>query len=87
MTSIAMIAGMLPTAFGIGAGAAFRMPMASAVIGGLVTSTLLSLVFVPVFYSYMDDLDGWLRPRLTRLTTIAPEDRRADGKAAAERRV
>jgi HAE1 family hydrophobic/amphiphilic exporter-1 len=86
MTSIAMIAGMLPTTLGIGAGAAFRMPMATAVIGGLLTSTLLSLVFVPVFYTYMADLDRWLRPRLARLTTFGPEDRPADGKATAERR-
>jgi HAE1 family hydrophobic/amphiphilic exporter-1 len=86
MTSLAMIAGMLPTTFGIGAGAAFRMPMATAVIGGLLTSTLLSLVFVPVFYTCMADLDRWLRPRLARLTTLGPEDRRVDNQAAAERR-
>ena len=75
MTTIAMIAGMLPTALGIGAGAAFRRPMAMAVIGGLLTSTLLSLVFVPVFYSVMAQLDRWLRPHLARLTTLGPGDR------------
>ena len=56
MTTLAMIFGMLPLAFAIGAGAEMRAPMARAVIGGLVTSTLLSLVVVPVVYSYLDDL-------------------------------
>jgi multidrug efflux pump subunit AcrB len=82
MTSIAMIAGMLPTTFGVGVGAAFRMPMATAVIGGLLTSTLLSLVFVPVFYTCVSDLDRWLRPRLARLTTLGPADRDAGDTTA-----
>ncbi len=56
MTTIAMIAGMAPSAFGIGAGAEFRSPMAIAVIGGLLVSTLLSLLFVPAFFAVMDDL-------------------------------
>jgi HAE1 family hydrophobic/amphiphilic exporter-1 len=85
MTSIAMIAGMLPTTFGIGAGAAFRMPMATAVIGGLLTSTLLSLVFVPVFYTCVSDLDRWLRPRLAGLTTLGPADRDAGDTATGTR--
>lgn len=51
MTSVAMIAGMAPIALGFGADASFRQPMAIAVIGGLITSTLLSLVFVPVVFS------------------------------------
>ncbi|MDB5686786.1 MAG: Multidrug export protein, partial [Rhizorhabdus sp.] len=50
MTTIAMAAGMLPTALGIGAGSEFRQPMALAVIGGLISSTALSLIFVPVVY-------------------------------------
>jgi hydrophobic/amphiphilic exporter-1 (mainly G- bacteria), HAE1 family len=56
MTTIAMVAGMVPTALGHGDGGEFRAPMALAVIGGLIVSTLLSLVFVPSFYSVMDDL-------------------------------
>jgi multidrug efflux pump subunit AcrB len=56
MTTIAMIGGMLPSAFGLGSGGEFRAPMAIAVIGGLVSSTLLSLVFVPAVFSVMDDL-------------------------------
>jgi multidrug efflux pump subunit AcrB len=54
MTSIAMSAGMLPIALGFGADAAFRQPMAVAVIGGLITSTLLSLVVVPAAYAAME---------------------------------
>ncbi len=56
MTTIAMVAGMLPSALGIGAGGEFRSPMAIAVIGGLVVSTFLSLLFVPAFFAVMDDL-------------------------------
>jgi HAE1 family hydrophobic/amphiphilic exporter-1 len=56
MTTLAMIFGMLPLAFEIGSGAEFRAPMARAVIGGLITSTLLTLVVVPVVYTYLDDL-------------------------------
>ncbi len=56
MTTMAMIFGMLPLAFELGAGAEFRAPMARAVIGGLITSTLLTLVVVPVVYTYLDAL-------------------------------
>jgi HAE1 family hydrophobic/amphiphilic exporter-1 len=55
MTTMAMIFGMLPLAFEIGAGSEMRAPMARAVIGGLVTSTLLTLIVVPVVYTYLDD--------------------------------
>ncbi|MBL8573571.1 MAG: efflux RND transporter permease subunit [Hyphomicrobiaceae bacterium] len=56
MTTIAMAAGMLPSAYGLGDGGEFRAPMAIAVIGGLIVSTVLSLVFVPSFYIVMDDV-------------------------------
>ena len=56
MTTIAMGAGMLPIALGIGIDPSFRAPMAIAVIGGLITSTLLSLLVVPVVFTYVDDL-------------------------------
>jgi hydrophobe/amphiphile efflux-1 (HAE1) family protein len=56
MTTFAMIFGMLPVAFGLGEGAEFRAPMGQAVIGGLITSTLLTLFIVPVVYSWFDDL-------------------------------
>jgi hydrophobe/amphiphile efflux-1 (HAE1) family protein len=56
MTTVAMIAGMMPSALAIGAGGEFRAPMAIAVIGGLAVSTLLSLVFVPAFMAMIDDV-------------------------------
>ena len=56
MTTIAMVAGMLPSAYGLADGGEFRAPMAIAVIGGLIASTILSLVFVPSFYTVMDDV-------------------------------
>ncbi|MFG1479196.1 efflux RND transporter permease subunit [Xanthobacter sp. V4C-4] len=56
MTTIAMAAGMLPSAMALGDGGGFRAPMAIAVIGGLITSTVLSLVFVPAVFTVMDDL-------------------------------
>ncbi len=81
MTTLAMMAGMLPTALGLGAGAEFRQPMAIAVIGGLTTSTALSLVLVPVVYEFIDDFEKWLTPRFGRFITPrepplepAPED-------------
>jgi multidrug efflux pump subunit AcrB len=55
MTSVAMSAGMLPIALGIGADAEFRAPMAVAVIGGLISSTALSLLYVPLVYTLMED--------------------------------
>ncbi len=64
MTSVAMIAGMAPTALGIGEGSEFRQPMAIAVIGGIVTSTLLSLILVPVFYELMARFEQRLGSRL-----------------------
>ncbi len=56
MTTIAMVGGMLPSAYGLGSGGEFRAPMAIAVIGGLISSTLLSLVFVPAVFAVMDDI-------------------------------
>ncbi|MCC6771719.1 MAG: efflux RND transporter permease subunit [Gemmatimonadaceae bacterium] len=59
MTTLAMIFGMLPIALGTGEGGEFRAPMARAVIGGLITSTLLTLIVVPVVYTYFEDFAGW----------------------------
>jgi HAE1 family hydrophobic/amphiphilic exporter-1 len=64
MTTIAMIFGMLPTALGLGRGAEFRAPLATPVIGGLMLSTLLTLIVIPCFYTYFDDLASlWTRLR------------------------
>jgi HAE1 family hydrophobic/amphiphilic exporter-1 len=67
MTTAAMIMGMLPTAIGLGRGAEFRSPLAVAVIGGLIWSTLLTLVVIPVVYTLIDDLTGFLSRRRRRL--------------------
>ncbi|MGE5338379.1 MAG: efflux RND transporter permease subunit [Gemmatimonadota bacterium] len=65
MTTAAMIFGMLPLAIGLGEGAEQQAPMGRAIIGGVITSTLLTLVVVPVIYSYLDALEKrWLRRRV-----------------------
>ena len=69
MTTVAMIAGMLPTALALGSGSEFRRPMAIAVIGGLISSTALSLILVPVIYSLVDGLEQRIRPFGARLVT------------------
>jgi len=74
MTTLAMIFGMLPTALALGAGSEFRAPMADAVIGGLITSTLLTLVVVPVVYTYLDDFGSWVGAAVKRWTG-APEEK------------
>ncbi len=61
MTTMAMIAGMAPVAMAMGEGGSFRAPMARAVIGGLITSTLLTLIVVPVAYTYLDGLGSRVR--------------------------
>ncbi len=67
MTTIAMGAGMLPVALGLGAEPSFRSPMAIAVIGGLITSTFLSLLVIPVVFTYVDDLLRLLKRLVSRL--------------------
>ena len=64
MTTLAMIAGVIPVLMGLTPDAAFRLPMALVLIGGLISSTLLSLVFVPAAFSIVDDLRSWLVRRL-----------------------
>nr|WP_314628392.1 efflux RND transporter permease subunit [uncultured Janthinobacterium sp.] len=67
MTTIAMGAGMMPLALGWGADPSFRSPMAITVIGGLITSTLLSLLVVPAVFTYIDDLEHLLKRGMARL--------------------
>jgi multidrug efflux pump subunit AcrB len=78
MTTIAMAAGMMPSALAFGAGGEFRSPMALAVIGGLLFSTVLSLVFVPAMFMVMDDL-GWLIWRFGKKLVVSSEDADHDG--------
>jgi hydrophobe/amphiphile efflux-1 (HAE1) family protein len=76
MTTLAMAAGMLPSAFALGDGGEFRAPMAIAVIGGLLVSTLLSLVFVPSFFTVMDDVGRLMQRIFGRF--IGPTDEPGD---------
>ncbi len=73
MTTVAMVAGMLPVAIGFHGDNAFRGPMAVAVIGGLITSTGLTLVIVPAAFTFIDDLERWLGPKVTRLLATRPQ--------------
>ena len=76
MTTLAMVAGMVPSAMAIGDGGEFRAPMAIAVIGGLLVSTVLSLVFVPSFFTVMDDVGRfvwWIFGRFIGPTDESPE--------------
>jgi HAE1 family hydrophobic/amphiphilic exporter-1 len=79
MTTFALIAGMLPIALGTGEGAAFRAPMGVAIIGGVITSTFLTLLVIPTFYEVMDELRtkfsrkvGLAAPRTAEHPVIAP---------------
>jgi len=74
MTTFAMVFGMIPLALAIGAGAEQRAPMARAVIGGLVTSTLLTLFVVPVMYTLLDDAASWALSRRRSHRPVAPVD-------------
>ncbi len=86
MTSIAMSAGMLPSALGVGEGGSFRAPMATAVIGGIIVSTVLSLVVVPSFYLIMDDLSWLLGKLFSGLIGQKEEEAEApDAQTLAER--
>ncbi|MDO9639145.1 MAG: efflux RND transporter permease subunit [Pseudotabrizicola sp.] len=80
MTSIAMSAGMLPSALGVGEGGSFRAPMATAVIGGIIVSTVLSLVVVPAFYLIMDDLSRVLARLFSRF--VGPKEVDAEAPPA-----
>ncbi|MDP1910128.1 MAG: efflux RND transporter permease subunit, partial [Hyphomicrobium sp.] len=76
MTTLAMVAGMIPSAMALGDGGEFRAPMAIAVIGGLLVSTVLSLVFVPSFFTVMDDFGRfvwWIFGRFIGPTDESPE--------------
>ena len=71
MTTTAMIFGMLPLFFALGEGAEFRAPMARAVVGGLITSTLLTLIVVPVVYTILDDVSAWLLGRNKKVAAVS----------------
>lgn len=73
MTTIAMIAGMTPIALGMG-GDTFRQPMAIAVIGGLITSTFLSLLVVPVIFTYINMAELWVAKRIKNIHILSEDE-------------
>ena len=85
MTTLAMVAGMVPSALSLGDGGEFRAPMATGVIGGLIVSTVLSLVFVPSLYTVMDGLSRRLGRLFGRMIgqEATPRGRAAPGRATA----
>jgi multidrug efflux pump subunit AcrB len=86
MTTVAMVAGMFPVAAGWGGDADFRSPMAIAVIGGLITSTMLTLVIVPAVFTLFDDIERWMAPKAARLLAEpigSPAGRASPGHPAA----
>jgi multidrug efflux pump subunit AcrB len=62
-----MVAGMVPVMLGLHGDPSFRAPMAVAVMGGLITSTALTLVIVPAAFTLIDDLERWLAPKVSRV--------------------
>ena len=67
MTTFAMGAGMMPVAIGWGADVEFRQPMAIAVVGGLISSTFLSLLFIPPIFTIVDDIAGFFARRMSKM--------------------
>ena len=80
MTTLAMIFGMVPLAFALSEGSEMRAPMGQAVIGGVITSSLLTLVVVPVTYCYLDDLGQWMRRQFGRSAPAIASPTQAAGK-------
>ncbi|MDB5999971.1 MAG: transporter, partial [Rhizobacter sp.] len=78
MTTIAMGAGMMPIALGIGTDPSFRAPMAIVVIGGLITSTFLSLLVIPVLFTFVDDVVQWTRKITHRKQVVKAKPAVAD---------
>ena len=80
MTTVAMVAGMVPTAFSLGGDSSWRAPMGMTVIGGLILSTILTLVLVPATFSLAIGVEQWLGPKLRKgLLTYKPGDEIAPG--------
>jgi HAE1 family hydrophobic/amphiphilic exporter-1 len=84
MTTVALIAGMLPVAFGRGEGAQFRAPLGVAVIGGTITSTLLTLLVIPTVYEILDDTRGWFARKLGFRTKAKTAEHRVAGVVAGD---
>jgi multidrug efflux pump subunit AcrB len=76
MTTIAMAAGMIPTAIALSGDAAWRAPMGITVIGGLILSTVLTLLIIPAGFSLADDVEQWMAPKFKKFLTFKPGDDR-----------
>ena len=79
MTTLALIAGMIPVALGLGEGADFRAPLGRAVIGGVITSTLLTLFVIPTVYEILDGWRNWIRARVFNRPAMEPQPEPAAG--------
>ncbi|MES2494695.1 MAG: efflux RND transporter permease subunit [Pseudomonadota bacterium] len=79
MTSVAMIAGMIPIVVGLSGDGSWRAPMAVCVIGGIAMSTILTLIIVPAGFTLADDMEKWLAPRLGKLLVNNEEHKPVDG--------
>lgn len=84
MTTFALIAGMVPTALGSGEGSQFRAPLGIAVIGGVITSTLLTLIAIPTFYEVLDEMRVWLSGKFGIKVTQATAEHPVPPKLAAQ---
>ena len=84
MTTMAMVAGMVPTALSLEGDASWRAPMAVVVIGGLILSTLLTLVLVPASFSLADSFEKWLTPKFRRVITYGGPQDHGPGRAAPQ---
>ena len=78
MTTAAMIFGMMPLALGLGEGSEGNATMGRAIIGGVISSTLLTLVVVPVVYTYLDGMAAWFKSRRSRRATRLQQPAAAD---------
>jgi multidrug efflux pump subunit AcrB len=72
MTSLALIAGMIPIAIGLNEASAMRTSMGIAIIGGLISSTLLTLLIVPAAFGFIDDFKTWFRKKLAAISGYQP---------------
>jgi multidrug efflux pump subunit AcrB len=84
MTTVAMVAGMFPTALSIGGDGSWNQPMAVTVIGGLILSTMLTLLIVPAGFSLADSFEKWLAPLFGRVLTYKPGDDHGHGEAVPQ---
>ena len=84
MTTVAMVAGMTPTALSIGGDGSWNQPMAVTVIGGLILSTMLTLLIVPAGFSLADSFEKWIAPLFGRVLTYKPGDERGHGEAVPQ---